>query len=357
MHYFTYEHPFPLESGASLPGITVAYHTYGQLNADGSNVVWVCHALTANSDVAHWWPGVVGENGAINPDNYFIVCANILGSCYGSTGPLSVDPGKVALPGAAPRLVDPLYRYPGEGVPYYSDFPLITIRDMVRAHVLLRKHLGIEKIHLLMGGSMGGYQALEWSVMEPRVIDRLFLIATSCAESAWGIAVHTAQRLAIEADASFRDNDPRAGSRGLKAARAIGILTYRNYGIMVKKQTDPDTEKLDGYKASSYIEYQGDKLVSRFNAACYRLLTKAMDSHQLARGRGGDLEAILRGIGQKTLLVGVTSDILCPVEEQLFMAAHLPDAELVEIDSAYGHDGFMVEGEKIATLLGEWLMR
>jgi homoserine O-acetyltransferase len=143
----------------------------------------------------------------------------------------------------------------------------------------------------------------------------------------------------------------------LKAARAIGILTYRNYGIMVRTQTDPDREKLDGFKASSYINYQGDKLASRFNAYSYWLLTKAMDSHQLARGRGGDLEAVLRGIGQKTLLVGVTSDILCPVEEQLFMAAHLPDAELVEIDSAYGHDGFMVEGQKIATLLGEWLMR
>jgi homoserine O-acetyltransferase len=355
MNYFTYEHPFPLESGASLPGITLAYHTYGRLNDDGSNVVWVCHALTANSDVAHWWPGVVGEKGPIHPDDYFIVCANILGSCYGSTGPLSVDPAKAALPGAAPRLVDPLYRYPGEGVPYYADFPQITIRDMVNAHILLRKHLGIGKIHLLMGGSMGGYQALEWSVMERAVIGQLFLIATSPAESAWGIAVHTAQRLAIEADSSFRDNDPHAGSRGLKAARAVGILTYRNYGIMVQKQTDPDTEKLDGYKASSYIEYQGDKLVSRFNAACYWLLTKAMDSHQLSRGRGGDLETVLRSITQRTLVMGITSDILCPVQEQRHMVEHLPDATLVEIDSAYGHDGFMVEGNKIASHLRDWL--
>ena len=357
MKYFTYDHPFPLESGVSLPGITLAYHTYGRLNEDGSNVVWVCHALTANSDVAHWWPGVVGEKAPVNPEEHFIVCVNILGSCYGSTGPLSVDPAKTALPGAAPRLVDALYRYPGEGVPYYADFPLITIRDMVNAHILLRKHLGINKIYLLMGGSMGGYQALEWSVMEPEVIGQLFLIATSPAESAWGIAVHTAQRLAIEADNSFRDNDPHAGSRGLKAARAIGILTYRNYGIMVQKQTDPDTEKIDGFKASSYIEYQGDKLVSRFNAACYWLLTKAMDSHQLARGRGGDLEAVLRSIAQRTLVMGITSDILCPVEEQRHMAEHLPNATLVEMDSAYGHDGFMVEGNKIASHLRDWLLK
>lgn len=335
MNYYKYVHPFELEGGEVLPGITIAYHTYGRLNSDRSNVVWACHALTANSEVTHWWPGVVGENGPINPDKYFIVCANILGSCYGSTGPLSANPLT--------------------GNPYYRGFPAVTIRDMVKAHILLRQHLGIARIHLLMGGSMGGYQALEWAVMEKGVIGRLFLIATSGAESAWGIAVHTAQRLAIEADPSWQSPVPDAGGSGLKAARAIGILTYRNYGIMVQQQTDPDKEKLDGFKASSYISYQGDKLVSRFNAYCYWLLTKAMDSHQLARGRGGSVEDVLRQIRQKTLLVGVTSDILCPVEEQRFMAAYMPDAALIEIDSAYGHDGFMVEGQKIATLLGEWL--
>jgi homoserine O-acetyltransferase/O-succinyltransferase len=355
MQYFIYDDLFVLESGESLPGITVAYHTYGRLNPQGSNVVWVCHALTANSDVAHWWPGVVGDKAPINPDDHFIVCANILGSCYGSTGPLSVDSRKTVQPGAAPRKIDPLYRYAGEGEPYYADFPQVTIRDMVRAHILLRRHLGIEKIHLLMGGSMGGYQALEWAVMEPEVIGGLFLIATSPAESAWGIAVHTAQRLAIEADATWRDADPVAGRNGLKAARAIGILTYRNYKIMVQKQTDPDTEKLDGYKAASYISYQGDKLVNRFNAYCYWLLTKAMDSHQLARGRGGDIEAVLRSIRHPMLLIGITSDILCPMEEQRHMAEYLPGATMVEIDSAYGHDGFMVEGAKIANHLREWL--
>src|SRR5258708_2106761 len=335
MNYFTCDAPFDLEGGEFLPGITVAYHTYGRMNKDRSNVVWVCHALTANSDAAHWWPGVVGEKGVISPDKYFIVCANILGSCYGSTGPLSTDSRT--------------------GKPYYSHFPAFTIRDMVRTHILLRQNLGIEKIHLLMGGSMGGYQALEWCVLEKEVIRQLFLIATSPAESAWGIAVHTAQRLAIEADSSWRDETPEAGARGLKAARAIGILTYRNYGIMVQKQTDPDTEKLDGFQASSYINYQGDKLVSRFNAYCYWLLTKAMDSHHLARGRGGKLEEVLRGIQQRTLLMGIKSDILCPVEEQRHMADHLPNATLIEIDSAYGHDGFMVEGGKIANHLRDWL--
>jgi len=337
MNYFIYDQPFVLESGESLPSLTIAYHTYGRLNALGSNVVWVCHALTANSDVAHWWPGVVGKGSLIDPDHHFIVCANILGSCYGTTGPLSENPLT--------------------GRPYHTDFPLITIRDMVKAHILLRAHLGIQKIYLLMGGSMGGYQALEWCVMEKEAIDRLFLIATSPAESAWGIAVHTAQRLAIEADDSWRDPGPEAGRKGLKAARAIGILTYRNYGILVRQQTDPDLEKTDDFKAASYINYQGDKLVSRFNAYCYWLLTKALDSHQLARGRHQKPEAVLQGISQRTLIIGIGSDILCPLDEQRTLARHLPHSTLIEIDSAYGHDGFMVEGHKIAAHLEAWLQK
>ncbi|WEK36291.1 MAG: homoserine O-acetyltransferase [Candidatus Pseudobacter hemicellulosilyticus] len=334
MQHFHYNQPFTLECGRSLPGISIAFHTYGEYSPT-AKVVWVCHALTANSDVADWWKGVVGPGEVLNPGEYFIVCANILGSCYGTTGPLSEDPAT--------------------GKPWYHDFPLITIRDMVQAHVLLRQHLGIQRIHLLMGGSMGGYQAMEWSVTEPERIERLFLLATSPTESAWGIAVHTTQRLAIEADASWASSTPQAGLKGMKAARAVGMLTYRNYGIMVQKQTDPDTEKIDDYKAAAYISYQGDKLVSRFNAFTYWQLTKAMDSHHLARGRGGNLEAVLQSIYQKTLIIGISSDILCPLEEQRFIRQHVPHASLVEIDSAYGHDGFMVEGEKISKALREWL--
>jgi homoserine O-acetyltransferase len=335
MHHFHYTQPFTLESGVVLPGITIAYHTYGRPDALQSNVVWVCHALTANSDAAGWWPGLIGEGCIINPRGHYIVCANILGSCYGTTGPLTIDPST--------------------SEPYYSSFPPVTIRDIVKAHILLRQHLGIEKIFLLMGGSMGGYQVMEWCLMEPAIIRHLFLAATSAAESAWGIAIHATQRLAIEADATWKDHSPRAGQNGLKAARAIGILTYRNYAILVQKQTDTDTEKIDHYRAASYINYQGSKLMHRFNAYCYWLLTKAMDSHHLARGRGDKLESILSRITQPTLIMGINSDILCPVEEQRFIAAHLPHASLVEINSIYGHDGFMVEVEKISSSLGEWL--
>lgn len=335
MKIFDSQADFTLENGTVLPSVRVAYHTYGQMNADKSNVVWVCHALTASSDVADWWKGLVGEHCLINPDRYFIVCANILGSCYGTTGPLSDDPRT--------------------GKPYYSSFPQITIRDMVQSFILLRQHLGIEKIHLLMGGSMGGYQALEWAVMEKDVIGRLFLIATSPSESAWGVAVHTAQRLAIEADSSWQDPTPQAGAKGLKAARAIGMLTYRNYGTFQDKQTDPDPEKIDDFKASSYINYQGDKLVKRFNAYSYWLLTKAMDSHHLGRGRGGDLINVLRSITQPTLIIGIRSDILCPLDEQQFMADHIPNTHFFEIDSAYGHDGFIIETAQISRFLGGWL--
>jgi homoserine O-acetyltransferase len=333
--FFHYKKPFSLESGDTLPGITIAYHTYGELNAATDNVVWVCHALTANSKAAEWWPGVIGEKGIIHSEDYFIVCANILGSCYGTTGPTSMNPQT--------------------GEPYYDNFPKITIRDMVKAHILLREHLGIGKIHLLMGGSMGGYQALEWCVMEGNRIDNLLLLATSPTESAWGIATHTAQRLSIEADSTWKEHHEEAGRNGLKAARAIGMLTYRNYGIMVSRQSDPDPEKTDDYRAASYILYQGEKLARRFHAYSYWLLTKAMDSHHLARGRGGSVEKVLQQIKQRTLIIGITSDILCPLQEQIFMDEHIPSSVLVEIDSAYGHDGFMVEAEKIGAVVKTWL--
>lgn len=335
MKIYHHRESFSLESGDIFNELTIAYHTYGTINADGSNVIWICHALTANSDPVDWWHGVVGTEKVIDPERYFIVCANILGSCYGSTGPLSINEATES--------------------PYYNRFPLITIRDMVNAHIVLRKHLNINRIALLMGGSMGGYQALEWSVMESAVIDKLFILATSAAESAWGMAIHTAQRLAIEADGTWGVSDNNAGAKGLKAARAIGMLTYRNYTIMVKKQTDEDNEKVDDFKVSAYIKHQGEKLVSRFNANSYHTLTRSLDSHNLSRGRGKTIEEMLESILQKTLIIGISSDILCPVIEQKILAKHIPNSEFIEIDSSYGHDGFLVESAIISRHLSEWL--
>ena len=335
MNTIQIQEPFQLENGKVLPELIIAYHTYGKLNEAKDNVVWVCHALTANSDVVDWWPGIVGENCVINPNDHFIICVNMIGSCYGSSGPLTINPSTQQ--------------------PYYSDFPVVTIRDMIHSFILVRKKLGIEKIKLLMGGSMGGYQVLEWCLMEPDVIQNSFVITTSASESAWGIAIHTTQRLAIEADQTWKDKSVDAGKNGLKAARGVGMLTYRNYKIFHQKQTDPDFSKTDNYKASSYILHQGNKLSDRFNAQSYWLLTKSMDSHNIARGRFATLKDALKQIHQPMLVIGIDNDILCPVAEQKFLAEHLPNPTLHIIPSDYGHDGFLVEAETISRHLFEWM--
>jgi homoserine O-acetyltransferase len=331
---FKYGQSFKLESGEKLPSVEIAFHTYGELNKKKNNVIWICHALTASSDCADWWSGLVGEGKIFDTKKYFIVCANILGSCYGSSGPLTVNSNT--------------------GGKYYSEFPQVTIRDMVNAHILLRKHLDIEKIFIGAGGSMGAYQILEWAVTEPKIFERMILMNTSARESAWGIAIHTAQRLAIEADSSWKNNLDDAGAKGLKAARAIGMLTYRNYETFAVQQTDDDNEKLDNFKASSYINYQGEKLVKRFNAQSYWLLTKSMDSHNLARGRK-KMENVLEKIKTKTLIIGMSSDILCPNAEQKFLAKHLPNSTLKIVDSSYGHDGFLIEWEKLTKIISRWI--
>lgn len=332
---FHYTQSFSLENGQHLSELHIAYETYGKLNAAKDNVVWICHALTANADVIDWWNGLIVEGAPIDTGKHFIVCANILGSCYGSTGPLSINPDT--------------------GSVYYNTFPDITIKDMVNAHVLLRGHLGIDKIQLLIGGSMGGYQAMEWALKEPEVIERVLLLATSASESAWGISIHTAQRMAIEADESYGISNEKAGRNGLKAARAIGMLTYRNHHLMNQQQTDDDINKLENYKAESYIRYQGDKLVNRFNAYSYWKLTKAMDSHNIARGRNTTMEAVLGQITQPVLLIGISTDILCPLAEQAYIASHIRHCRYEIIDSDYGHDAFLIEAAQINKILGDWL--
>jgi homoserine O-acetyltransferase len=326
---YVHNQPFHLENGSVLPRLEMAYHTFGQLNAAGDNVIWVCHALTANSDVADWWSGLFGAGKPFDPSKYFILCANILGSCYGSSGPLTENPET--------------------GKPYFASFPMVTIRDMVKAHQLLQAHLGVKKIALGMGGSMGGYQLMEWAIEDQSLFQNLCLLVTSAKASAWEIAIHEAQRLAIEADPTWKDDSPNAGANGLKAARGIGMLTYRNYEAFKQTQEDNE-EKLENFKAASYISYQGEKLVKRFNTQSYVLLTKAMDSHNLGRGRKS-VEVALNQINANTLIIGVDSDILCPTSEQEFIAKHVPNSRLEIISSPFGHDGFLVESEQIARLL------
>ena len=332
---FNYDQTFHFEEGGSINSLQIAYHTYGSLNNNKDNVVWICHALTANSDVADWWKGLVGPGKVLDPQHYYIVCANILGSCYGTTGSSSTRPGS--------------------DFPYGKDFPAFTIRDMVNAHELLSTHLGIAQIKLLVGGSMGGYQALEWALKSPELIKKLFLLATSAAESAWGIAIHTAQRMAIEADPEWQTGMRGTGDKGLKAARAIGMLTYRNFELFNAQQSDPQPDKTKDFKASAYLNYQAQKLADRFDPLTYHYLTRAMDSHNIARGRNTAITSVLSTIKQPTLLIGIASDILCPPSEQRFMAEHLPGCTYREINSAYGHDGFLIEYTLISGHLGSWL--
>lgn len=323
---FSFRGPFELESGLILPQIQVAYSTWGTLNANKDNVVWVCHALTANSDVSDWWSGLVGANKLFDPAMHFIVCANVLGSHYGSTNALSVNPDTAE--------------------PYYHDFPLITIRDIVNSLDLLRIELGINHIQVCIGGSLGGQQAMEWAILQPDLIENLILIATNARHSAWGIAFNEAQRMAIQADLTWKEKHPDAGKEGLKAARSIALLSYRNYDTYKGAQTDKENDKTDEFRASSYQQYQGEKLVKRFNAFSYWTLSKTMDSHNVGRNRAG-LHQVLQGIRSKTLVIGISSDMLFPVAEQKFLASVIPNANYVEIDSAYGHDGFLIEDAEL----------
>jgi len=335
VQYYHYKKTFPLETGGSLPELTIGYHTYGKLNRSKSNVVWICHALTANSDPADWWNCLVGKGKYLDPGKYFIVCANILGSCYGTTGPLSINKTT--------------------GNPFYHDFPFFTLRDMISAHRLLQEHLEIDKIHLGIGGSMGGSQLLEWEVAAPGTFDHLALIASNAKESPWAIALHTAQRMAIEADQTWQNRAEDAGIEGLKAARAMGIPTYRNYKTFEATQQD-NPEKLDEFRASTYQRHQGNKLAARFNAFSYYNLLKALDTHNIGRGRG-ELSSVLASIRSSTLVIAIQSDILYPLEEQKLIADQIPDATFTTIDSLYGHDGFLIEGESISKKLNDFLSK
>ena len=322
----------PLESGAVLRDPMIAYDTYGRLNAAGDNVVWVCHALTASSDVADWWPHTVEAGRFLDPERHFIVCANILGSPYGSTGPLHFSPEL--------------------GRPWYGDFPALTIRDLVAAHRLLARALGITGVDVLIGSSVGGFQAVEWAVTEPDFFRKLVLIATAPKATPWTIAIDQTQRMAIEADGTFGSHRPDAGAAGLAAARAIGLLSYRGgSGYNLTQQDADDALKpAAAHRASTYQLHQGEKLRKRFDAYSYHTILNAFDSHDIGRGRGG-VEAALRRITARTLCVSITTDLLFPPEEMRRMSGGIPDSRCCEIASPFGHDGFLVEHERLNELL------
>lgn len=333
METLKYKLPFKTETGAILPSVEIAYNTWGKLNGNADNVIWICHALTASSDVESWWPGMVGRGLLFDPGEYFIVCANVLGSCYGTTGPASENPQT--------------------GRQWLNDFPLITVRDLVNVHEILRKHLGISEIHTIIGASIGGYQALEYSIMFPVLIHRLILLASGAKQTPWALAFSESMRLSMQADQTFTSGDPDGGKKGLKAARSIALISYRTMNAYNQTQNEEDNEKLLGFKAASYQAYQGDKLVNRFNPYSYWCLTCLSDTHNIGRGRGSIINA-LKSINAKVLCVGIKSDILFPTDDQKFITAHTNGAEYVEIDSFYGHDGFLIETEVVTRVVREF---
>ncbi|HET6954029.1 MAG TPA: homoserine O-acetyltransferase [Acidimicrobiales bacterium] len=352
--------PFALEGGGLLRGVTVAYETWGTLAPDAGNAILVPHALTGDSHAAGrlepghpsagWWDGMIGPGKALDTDRWFVVCVNVLGGCQGSTGPASP--------------------HPDDGAPWASRFPVVSIRDMVRTQAAVADHLGIARWALVVGGSMGGMQALEWGVMYPERVGALAPIATAAAASAAQIGWWSSGRRAIRMDPRWRggeyyDAEPGDGPHeGLATARMMSMMTFRSDDVFSKRFGREVVEPVEGFtlwqrfEVERYLEYQGDKLVRRFDANSYLLLTKAMDLHDLGRGRGGMDPAFAR-LRAPVLSIGVGSDILYPPHQSqeivdLAKAAGVR-AEYAELDSPHGHDAFLIEVGQVGELLTGFL--
>lgn len=359
---------FPLDGGGALAEVTVAYETWGELNADASNAVLVCHAWTGDSHVrgpsghghpsAGWWEDAVGPAGPIDTDRYFVVCANVLGGCQGSTGPASIDPST--------------------GRPYGSSFPVVTIRDMVRAQASLADRLGVKTWAAVVGGSMGGMQAIEWAITYPARVRSLVAVATCAQSTAQQIALGAVGRRAIRLDPKWRggdyyDAEPGDGPHeGLATARMLAQIMFRSDEVYTQRfgrqlapgDRPPPERRFDlwqRFEVERYLDHHGDKLVRRFDANSYLVITKAMDLHDVGRGRGG-LEAAMRRIAVPVLSIGVSSDVLYPTYQQKQIHSLVVGHEhgevksrYVEIDSPDGHDGFLIEADAVGQPIGAFL--
>ncbi|MCX8113063.1 MAG: alpha/beta fold hydrolase [Bacteroidia bacterium] len=297
-------------------------------------IIWIIHALTGRAEVPEWWPRVWSLLD-LPSRGYTVISANLPGSCYGSTGPLSQD---IAT-----------------GMPYYRRFPLVTTRDAAQALDRLRQSLGISRIDYLIGASLGAQVGLEWLLIAPQAFGKAMLIAGNAFHSAWGIAFNEAQRMAIEADPSYLSDTPDGGVAGMKAARATAMLSYRSYFLYNHRQSHPTNLSAGHLPAASYQRYQGEKLAQRFNAYSYVALTRMMDSHHIARGRAASADEVLRTLPMPIYYVGIPSDILYPLEEQKYLSDNTPLGTLLILDSPCGHDAFLIEEVKMAGLLNRFL--
>ncbi|WP_329215513.1 homoserine O-acetyltransferase [Streptomyces sp. NBC_00683] len=347
--------PLGLESGSELPGVRLAYETWGRLAPDGANAVLVLHALTGDSHAAGppgpghptagWWDALIGPGRAFDTDRWFVVAPNVLGGCQGSTGPSSRRP---------------------DGTRWGADFPYLTVRDQVAAEAALADALGIGRWAAVVGGSMGGMRALEWAVSRPDRTGSLLVLATPAAASAEQIAWGSVQISAIRADPGWRggryhDGPPGSGPhRGLGQARRIAHVTYRSETELAARfgreaQSGELPSQGGRYQVESYLDHHAAKLVRRFDAGSYVTLTEAMNGHDVGRGRGGVAQA-LRRAGMPALVAGIDSDRLYPPSQQAELAALLPGADrLRTIGSPYGHDGFLIETGQVGDLVRELL--
>ena len=355
---FSESSPLDMDCGKRLSRVTVAYETYGELNAAADNAILVCHALTGSAHAAGllsddpksagWWDSFIGEGKALDTRKFFVICSNFLGGCYGTTGSVSINPQT--------------------GSPYGMSFPQMTVRDMVRVQKALIDYLGVKSLCTVIGGSLGGMQALEWGATYPEHVRSIVPIATASQHSPWCIGLNDIARQAIMNDSDWRSGDyydHGQPGRGLSLARQIAMVTYRS-DVSFSERFRRERIKLNGsaaksrfdpanfFQIESYLRYQGKKLVDRFDANTYLYISRAMDLHDVAYGRGS-LEEVLSSVRIPSLCVGIDSDVLYPVHEQKSLASSLPQSIYRQISSPYGHDAFLIEFDQLGKFVTDFL--
>jgi homoserine O-acetyltransferase len=352
-----------LENGVRLQQVPVRYKTFGTLNAARSNCLVVCHALTGNASLDDWWGDMLGKDKLFDTSRMFVVCANILGSCYGTCGPTSVEPGT--------------------GKPYGIRFPDVTIRDSVALHMrLVREHLGVRRVACVVGGSLGGMQTLEWAVLGGDFVGAIIPMCCGAFHHPWQIGISEAQRMAIYADPNWAGGEylNRGGAppmAGLAVARAAAMITYRSHSgysrkfgrhvVASKAKAGAGKPGAAGagaghgqerfFQVENYLRHQGQKFVRRFDPHSYVKVTRMMDSHDLGRGREGGSEAVLAAILQPCLIISVKSDVLYPPLEQEYLKQHIRHSKLFSVDSDHGHDGFLLDQDAIMPVALQFLRR
>ena len=358
VHIYTFD-SLPLQRGGQLGPVTVAYETWGKLNAEGNNAVLITHALTGSSH-AHdtespddtkvaWWNPLIGPGRFFDTSRYFVICSNVLGSCYGTTGPSSIDPNT--------------------GQPYSMHFPVITIRDMVETQRRLIEYLGVSRLHMVAGGSIGGQQALEWAVAHPQLVEKVIVVAATAALTAQAIAFSEVGRQAILADPRWQGGDYLPGqgpNAGLSIARMLAMITYQSEeGMELRFARQPArkqnvsapsgfTDMSERFDVEGYLYYQGESLVKRFDANSYLYISRAMDLYDVSEGYPSIEDALSR-LRSKALFIGIRSDFLFPAARVRWLAdqarAAGSDAIYAELDSPHGHDAFLKEWKQMTGAL------